>query len=250
MSSPNQGAVRWLRAECCRILLAVTTALVSTSLSEAVAQNSERGHCLAREGRTSIVGLEDTALYEEKLFVTKDDVARYVFLTNGNFDGDRSVAVYRAPSKKGSLPGGYWVTSTEAPTSLFTGDFTTDKEKPRVNPRSLVIKRADAPIPGSTARVVHALWLKMLKGSPVDERAVLLAPTAIISATSADGVRMKAATVAWGVDPPCIDFSVALMRFGQSLINYPQLPKSQRVEAARKIERESQRMLKRVSQGR
>lgn len=226
-----------------RRLWLVTVGLTSISLSNVDALGPNKDHCLAREGKTSIVGADDTARYESKLFVTKDDVARYVFLTNANDDGDRSVAVYREPGKRGSLPEAYWVTSTEAPTSLTDGDSATAKKKPH-------IKRADAPIPEAAARKVHALWLAILKASPVDEKAIPLAPTAIISATTANGVRLKAVTVAVGDDPHCIAFSVALMRFGQTLINYPQLPESQRVEAARRIEKESQQLLKRATERR
>jgi hypothetical protein len=230
----------------CLALLLAATALIS-NLPQLQAQNSDTEACLAREGRTSIVGVEPTALYERKLFVTKDDVARYVFLTNANYDGDRSVAVYRARRKEGSFPGDYWVTSTEVSTSLLDCIPTTAEKSPPVDPRSLVVRRADAPLPKSTAQAVHKLWLAMLKGSPVDEKAIPLAPTAVISATTAGGVRLKAVTVSVGDNPR---FCVALMRFGQSLINYPQLPESKRLEAAREIEKESYRLLKGITKTR
>jgi hypothetical protein len=41
-----------------------------------------------------------------------------------------------------------------------------------------------------------------------------------------------------------------MVELGESLINYAKLPASRRVEAARKIEEESQRLLARVSQKR
>jgi len=216
-----------------------------SNLSPIEAQNSNRDYCLAREGRVSVVGAEDTALYESKLFVTKDDLARYVFLTNAKNDGDRSAAVYRALGKAGSLPGDYWITSTEASVAL-SDCIPTAVEKARVDPRSVKVRRADAPLPASTAQIVHELWVTMLEKSRIDERAVPCAPTAIISATTARGVRLKAVTVSLGEDSPCL----ALMRLGVSLINYSQSPASKRVEAAREIEKESTRLLKRVSQDR
>ena len=43
-------------------------------------------------------------------------------------------------------------------------------------------------------------------------------------------------------------FRIALMNLGGSLVDYAKLPASRRVEVARKIEKESQQLLKRVSQ--
>lgn len=228
----------FLQPRRCLALVAVATVLLSY-LSQLHAQNAGVNACLAREGRTPILEIEDTASYESKLFVTKDEVARYVFLTNANYDGDRSVAVYRARGKKGSLPGDYWATATIASDSLGTKDT-----------RGVTVRRYDAPVPMSTARAVHELWLAILEGSRIDEKAVPMAPTAVISATTVRGVRQKAVTVAGGSDSPCLAFSVALMRLGQSLISYSQLPEAQRAEAARSIEKENQRLLRRVSQGR
>jgi hypothetical protein len=53
------------------------------------------GRCLVRESPNHI-NKEDTYAYKHKLFVTPDEVARYVFLTNRANDGDRSAAVYHA----------------------------------------------------------------------------------------------------------------------------------------------------------
>jgi hypothetical protein len=225
----------------CRLLLSVAAALV-LDLAQLDAQNSDRTACLAREGRTSIVGVEDTALYERKLFVTKDEVARYVFLTNANYDGDRSVAVYRASGKAGSLPGNYWITSTEVSTSLSAA-IPTATEKARINPRTLKVHRADAPFPASAAKTIHELWVTMLERTRVEERAVPCAPTAVISAVSERGPRLKAITVSLGEDSPCL----ALMRLGQSLINYPQLSVERRGDAARKIEHDARLLLGRIN---
>jgi hypothetical protein len=221
---------------CCLVFVLTATTLVS-SLPELRAQNSDKDTCLAREGHASIVGVEYTASYESKLFVTKDEVARYVFLTNANYDGDRSVALYRAPGKKGSVAGDYWATATVASGSLGGKDN-----------RATTVRRSEAPLPISTTKAVHELWLAMLEGSRIDEKAIPLAPTALISATTARGVRLKAVTVAGGSDSPCLAFSLALMRFGQSLINYPQLPASKRIEAARELEKEANGLLTRVRQ--
>lgn len=217
--------------------------VVVTNPSSLEAQSAEFDYCLAREGRVSVVGAEDTALYESKLFVTKDDLARYVFLTNSKNSGDNSVAVYRAPGREGSLRGDYWLTATEVSTSLGACLSAAREKRPWIDPHSIKVRRADAPLPASTAQVVHELWVTMLENSCVDERAVPCAPTAIIYATNARGVRLKAVTVALGEDSPCLD----LMRLGVSLINYSQSPASKRMERAREIEKECSSLLKRVT---
>ena len=108
---------------------------------------------LTRIAGTSLIAdsSELGRLLKKKLYMTGDDVARYVFLTNGN-DGDRSVAVYRAVGKAGSLQGSYWVTSTEASTALDRCIPYEGQEEPSVDPKSVLVQRYDAPIPASTVR--------------------------------------------------------------------------------------------------
>src|SRR5438477_10691505 len=94
---------------------AFVSAIVALAFS-APAFGMEAGvhECFAREGKTSIINKKHRSDYERKLFLTPDEMARYVFLTNRRDDGDRSAAVYRAQRKKKSLPGNYWVTATFA----------------------------------------------------------------------------------------------------------------------------------------
>jgi hypothetical protein len=121
---------------------------------------------LSRIARTSIIAdsAELGRLLKKKLYVTRDDVARYLFLTNGN-DGDRSAALYRAIGKAGSLQGSYWVTATEASTALDRCIPYEGQEEPYVDPKSVVVQRYDAPLPASTAQAVHELWLAVLERS-------------------------------------------------------------------------------------
>ena len=79
-------------------------AMLFIGLKPTRGQNNNIRDCLTREGqgRNSQLVAEHKAAYQRRLFVTKDDVARYVFLTNAKNDGDRSAAVYRAPGRKGS----------------------------------------------------------------------------------------------------------------------------------------------------
>ena len=198
-------------------------------------------YCLVREGRVPVVGAKHTALYERKLFVTEDDVARYVFLTNGRNDGDRSAAVYRAPSKAGSLPDGYWITSTEASVSLLNC-IPTSVEKARVDLRSVKVRRADAPLPATTAKAVHKLWISIVERSRIDERAVPFSPTGIFAVITPTGERRSAVT-AWQSQYAFCD---ALVGLGEFLFDYAKLPFEKRSQAADNIERESNRLLRRL----
>jgi hypothetical protein len=199
---------------------------------------------LTRIARTSIIAdsSEDGRLIRKKLFVTRDEVARYVFLTNGR-DGDRSVALYRVARKPDSLLGNYWITTTEASTSLLRCIPYEGQEEPSVKLQDVVVHRYNAPLPASTAQVVHQLWLAMLERSqPEDE--ISISPTGVFSATNASGTRLRAAT-SWLGDN---SVSLAMMRLGESLINYPQVSTAKRAKLADQIEKESKRLLGRLEQ--
>jgi hypothetical protein len=186
--------------------------------------------CWAREGKTSILDKETSSYFERRLFVTPAEVARYVFLTNRPDDGDRSAAVYRARYEKGAAPDGYWITVTVA-------EGTVRRNKPHVR-----VRRYDAPVPASTADVLHALWLAVLQRVPTDEEAIPCAPTAVLSTVTSRGARLKAVTTSLEQTP----LSIGLLEVGESLIEYAQLPAQQRPQAARVIERECGRLLRRV----
>jgi len=199
---------------------------------------------LTRIARTSIIAdsAELGRLLKKKLDVTRDDVARYLFLTNGS-DGDRSAAVYRAIGKAGSLQGSYWVTATEASTALDRCIPYEGQEEPYVDPKSVVVQRYDAPLPASTAKAVHELWLAMLERSQ-PESEISIAPTGVFSATNAGGTRLRAAT-SWLGDN---SISFAMVTMGETLIKYPKSPAAQRAKLADVIEKESKRLLERVRQ--
>lgn len=225
------------------IVTAATLSLASIGLHSSNLRAEDPRDRLTRIARTSIIAesSEDGRLLKKKLFVTRDEVARYVFLTNGN-DGDRSVALYRAPGKRGSLEGDYWITATEASTSLSRCIPYEGQQEPYVDPKDVVVRRYDAPFPASTAQVVHQLWLAMLERSqPEDE--IQISPTGVFSATNASGTHLRAATSR--LDDNSI--SLAMMQLGQSLIDYPQLPLSQRANVALEIEKESKRLADRVA---
>lgn len=190
------------------------------------------GECLAREGAASIIDRESVSRYEAKLFVTPDEVARYVFLTNRWDYGDRSAAIYCVRRKKGSLPGDYWITATVA------------EDSTRGPHRNRRVQRHDAPLPASVAHAVHALWLAVLQQTPTDEDAIPCAPTGVFSVTSSNGARLTAVTVDLDQDSFCI----ALMNVGGSLVDYAKSPPSERTQAAAEIEKASAKLLQRVEE--
>lgn len=211
-----------------RVFSSILATLIAT-VSSLSAQDGSTNECLARVEKKSIIDK-----YERRLFVTPDEVARYVFLTNRRDDGDRSAAVYRVRRKTGSLPGEYWITVTEAPDSL------------RAETRNIRVERHDAPLPASVANALHALWEAVLKGSRLDDHAIPCAPTAVFSAKITGGARLTGVTV----DLPQGSICVALIDLGELLIDYAKLPMSRRLDAASRLEKESQRLLARVSKKR
>lgn len=199
---------------------------------------------LTRIARTSIVAesSELGRLLKKKLYVTRDEVARYLFLTNGN-DGDRSVALYRAIGKADSLQGSYWVTTTEASTALDRCIPYEGQKEASVDPKSVAVKRYDAALPASTAVAVHELWLAMLERSQPESH-LKIAPTGVFSATNARGTRLRAATSWLGNT----SISFEMMTLGETLIGYPKLPAAERTKLAGVIEKESKRLLERIRQ--
>jgi hypothetical protein len=183
--------------------------------------------CLAREGKKHILSKEDVFTYQRKLFLTPDEIARYVFLTNRKDDGDRSAAVYRAEQKRqDSLPGGYWVTATVASDSL--------SDHPNVS-----VRRFDAPLPASLAIALHELWLAVCQNSRINEEALPSAPTGMFSVVQPRGPRLTVVTVSLiGEHSRCL----SLLNLGESLIDYSKLPAAKRPQAARQIEAESHRL--------
>jgi hypothetical protein len=199
---------------------------------------------LTRIARSSIIAdsSELGRLLKKKLYVTRDEVARYLFLTNGN-DGDRSVALYRAAGKAGSLQGSYWVTATEASTALDRCIPYEGQEEPYIDPKTVLVQRYDAPISASAAQAVHELWLAVLERSQ-PESEISIAPTGVFAATNAHGTRLRAAT-SWLGDN---SISFSMMTMGWTLIKYPRLPAAERAKLADIIEKESKRLLERVRQ--
>lgn len=187
-------------------------------------------------------GADYKKLYQNKLFVTAGDVARFLYLP-ASISTERTAAVYRAPGKVNSLAGGYWVTATEASAQLGPCiPLQGQKERP-VNPDSITVRRNDAPLPASTAEAIHKLWLAMLGRSRARPgKTIRLDSTVLIfSATDPKGVLLRAEA------DEVKDDTRDIWIIGESLIEYCRLPKSRRDQFARKLEKDCSRLLKRMT---
>jgi hypothetical protein len=217
-----------------QLRLAPVVALIATSIVALPTFGVAAGgveKCLVREGKIPIINRKDMSGNERKLFLTPDEMARYVLLTNRRDDGDRSAAVYRARRRKGSLPGNYWVTATFASDSL-------------INHPDASVQRFDAPLPASVANVLHELWLKVCQQSRTDEETLPSAPTGVFSVVGPGGTRLTVVTASL-LDEHSL--CISLLNLGGLLGDYAKLPGSKRPQAAAEIERESGRLLQRVS---
>ena len=80
-------------------------------LDRTKAESRDGGLIPVRPGSERGESADYRRLYESKLLVSPAEVACYVFLPASK-RLEHVAAVYRAPQKEGSLPGGYWVTAT------------------------------------------------------------------------------------------------------------------------------------------
>lgn len=101
-------------------------------------------------------------MLQVKLLVTPGDIARSLFLP-GITGGETAISIYRAPDKPGSMLGGYWLTVTQSPIPLWRCSPGYSKISPPIDPDTIAIERADAPLPEETALMLRTLWLAMLK---------------------------------------------------------------------------------------
>ena len=180
-------------------------------------------------------------LYESKLFVTSGDVARYVHL-GSLFGNEFAVSVYRDPRRSGGLPGGFWVTSTEASERLWKYVRKSDSARSQ-DARSVHVKRRAAPLPESTAHAVRAIWLAMLTSTrpPPDNGVEGDTDQLLFSAVDATG------TVLRGRAHNLEGDGWALVGIAFDLYSFANMPESMRPKMARKIEKAALRLLRRAS---
>jgi hypothetical protein len=221
------------------ILIAIAWSNARDNLSAAALANDYLGP-VDRTFEQNELGAAYRRLYEKKLLRTPGDVARFIFLPVLNGE-ERVASVYHSLDKKSALPGGYWVTATQSSMSLW--DCVKPGVTAAIDPRTIRVRRRDAPLPESTARALHEVWLAMLtatRSMPTNE-IPNESDTMIFSATNADGTILRAQ--AYGFS----DKNRALIELGDGLVQYCDVPASDRLEVARKIEKAAVALLKRIS---
>jgi hypothetical protein len=188
-------------------------------------------------------GSEYRKLWQEKLLLTPGDVARYVYLPAPR-NTEQVVSIYQRPN---SGQGVYWVTVTEPSGSLWecipSGDEKFTGRVP-VDPRSISVRRCDAPLPESTALVVHRVWLAMLLQTR-GQRAEALSLDGSTEIFSVKGPHGKELQGQIPVGPK--KNALALLDIGNLLAQYCKTPEPQRPKIAGEIERAASDLLGRVT---
>ena len=180
-------------------------------------------------------------LVEQKLLVTPGDVARFVGLP-GTVGVETTVSLYRAPGKKDSLAGNYWITATQASEQLWNC-IAPDAEK-KIDPKTIRVVRCDAPIAESTALAARNVWLAMLSRSRSRRNVneiVVDSSREIFSATNSRG-RMLQGESSTGPK----ENTKALLNIALSLLEYCGTPVDQRATVGRNIEKAASNLLARV----
>jgi hypothetical protein len=170
-------------------------------------------------------------LCTENLFVTPGEVARYFFVPAFK-DAEIVVSVSRATRRAGSLPGNYWLTVTQPLRRIAMPS----------NSRRLKIRRRDSPIPESTARAVHKVWLAMLQSArPRTRLDMELDSDAMFFYSNDDaGKTLRGERFGTGSNV------MALVDIGGMLITYGYATAAQRTALAREIEAKASVLYQRV----
>lgn len=182
-------------------------------------------------------------LWEQKLFITPGDIARYVQLP-GATGREVAVSMYKQSKGKNGLAGDYWATATEPSVPLSECVPSAGVEK-RIDPQSVEIRRWDAPLPESTAAAIHKLWLAMLSKTgpePEPDAIPVDSTTEIFFATDAKGKVLEAQTP---VSPK--EDTVALVKIGNLLIDYCFASVQERDKLSSEIEREALALLNHIA---
>jgi hypothetical protein len=169
-------------------------------------------------------------LSESKLFVTPGDMARFLHLP-GIGGTETAVSIYRDGRKNGGLPGGCWLTFTQASRLLWT--FILHAKDEHGDLDSVKIERRDLPLPEKTAGAVRDAWLIMLAQSkkPSQSSATVDSSTEIYSAVDTSG-RYSA-----GSSPPLVGRKTsALLQLTNKLIECWYLAPSKRSLKLREVE--------------
>jgi hypothetical protein len=182
-------------------------------------------------------GLTYRRTYEQKLFVTPGDLARY-FFSPAFSEPEMAVSVYKDPAKKGGLPGGYWLTATKTSHRIW-GAATM---APPRDVRSIGVIRHDVPMPEAIAKAVNSVWITMLL--QLRPRNTLEiegdSDTIIFSARGPNGRNLRGRP--YGSGAKC----EAMISLGDQLIEYAAAPLAERRERARRIEQDASKLLQKL----
>lgn len=177
-------------------------------------------------------------LYEHKLFVSKDDVARYLFLP-GSFGTEKSAAISCSASRNQGAQKQCVVTSTIASGRLWNAVQDAYPKKAEVS--MITVRKRTAPLPESTAAAIRQLWRAAIDSAiepppPVDR---LDDSSQIFSTIDSSGKMTRAETYGFG------GRNRMLIDLGERLIAYCSLPVSRREQEALRIEARAKSLVKR-----
>jgi hypothetical protein len=183
-------------------------------------------------------------LWQRKLLVTRGDIARFVLLP-GAAGLEGTISIYQDHGRNNGLPGGYWVTGTQ-PSVNLAECIAAPNLKPLIDPKTVKIKRWDAPLRASTALAIRKAWLAMFSRigpEPNPDVLLLDSSTEIISAQAPDG------RILIGQAPKRLgETTRALIRLGNTLMDFVSGPVGDRPKLEQQIERDAKALLKRVAQ--
>jgi hypothetical protein len=170
-------------------------------------------------------------LCKENLFVTPGEVARYFFVPVFK-DPEMLVSLYRSTHRAGGLPGNYWLTLTRPLRRIVMPS----------NSKRLKVERHDAPIPESTARATHQVWLAMLQQARPRTRLDMEidSDAMFFYTTDAAGKTLRGERFGTG------DNVLALADIGGLLITYGYASLPERAALARTIEAKATALYKRI----
>lgn len=227
----------------CGIFDALVNLVFIAGIAATVQADSAVDHLLPIDDKLGVASYRK--LWKEKLLLTPGDVARVVLLP-GNAGEETSVSLYRDIHKDGGLPGGYWITFTQASTSLW--ECISARDRSGIDPASVNIRRLDVPISTKTATAIHDLWYAMLRRteSSANSHAVFLdSTTKIFSVVGPQGTLRG--EMPKGQSGP---MTTALSAIAGSLIEYSTMPPELRGTKEREIQEATLALLSKITQKR
>lgn len=236
MKVRRSNYIPWRQCACrqsylgCVLSIAALLSNGSVTLLDAESVNDHLQPVIQSVGETSAY----RDLTQKMLFTTPGAVARFIQLP-GSQRSESAISIYRDSKKPGGLPGGFWLTKTEPSTPIFTGLGQSNA--------AVQIKRCDAPLPESTAKAIHELWIRMLKGTKAlkdPERYLPIdSTTEIFSALDGTGKVLEGEAPQIELDEDGRVNSMLRIAFG--LLDYCDLRPGDRLQFARKLQKRATR---------